>query len=102
MELGLPFVRVDNATLHGFNLRVVRQHVNTTIGAPEKRAQQPADNSNNDRAPERASETIHVEAWNKGRNPQQQQSVNHEDKKTKRQKNERCAQKQQDWPHKGV
>jgi len=81
---------------------MMRQDVNPPIAPSEKRAQHPADNSNENRAPESRTKTVDVKTGDKRWHEEKEQSVHHQDKKSQRNENERRAQEEEHRPHKCI
>src|SRR6478672_4971507 len=61
-SFSVALVWFNHATPDPPNLCVMGKHVHAPIAPPEKRAQNPANNADNDRTPKRAPEMIHMES----------------------------------------
>src|SRR6185295_3812516 len=81
---------------------MMRQDVHPPVAPAEKRAQHPADNSDEYRAPKSSTKTIDVETRDEVWHEEKKQSVHHQDKKSKRNEDERCAQDEKHRTHKCV
>ena len=80
----------------------MRQHMHVPITPAEKCAQNPANDTNNYRAPERTPKAIHMESDYNTRHHKQQQAVQDENEKAKRNENERRTENQQERANKRV
>src|SRR5262249_17527296 len=81
---------------------MMRERMDAPVAAAEKRAQDPTNQADNDRAPERAPEPFHVKAPDEVRDNKQHETIHDENKKPQREQDERRAQDQEDWPDKCV
>ncbi len=67
---------LDHAASDALDLAVMREDVDTSVAAAEKRAQQPADNRDDDRTKKCAPETWNIKTWHDLPNEFQHQRVN--------------------------
>ena len=81
---------------------MMAQWIDSPIAAPEKSAQEPTGETNQNRATERAPEAIDVKTMNKLVHQQEHDRVHDKDKNPKSQDNERRGQQQEDWPDKRI
>lgn len=84
----------DYATLHLFDPRVMRKHMDVPIAAAEKRTQDPTNHADNDCTPERAPETFHMKPPDEVRHNEEHQTINDENEKPQRKQDNRRAQYQ--------
>jgi hypothetical protein len=75
LSFSASFVRVNHASPDAPNLRVMREHVDTPVAPAKERAQYPADDADNNRAPERAGKRINVKTDNDARHNEEHQAV---------------------------
>src|SRR5262249_29143964 len=92
----------DYATLHLFGLTVICERMNPTIAAAEKRAQDPTNHADNNRAPERAPKIFQNKGPDDGGENKQHETIHDENEKPQCQQNERRTQDQEDRPDKCV
>lgn len=93
---------LNHSAANTLNLRMMREHMHVPITPTEKCAQNPANDTDNYRAPERAPEVIHVESNNYARHDKQQQPVQDENEKAECNENERRTENQQERANKRV
>src|SRR5206468_11624546 len=77
----VPLVFSKNPAPDAFYLGVMGEHMHVPVTPAKKCAQNPAHDADNDRAPERAPEVIHMESDHYTRHPKQPQPI--EDKNEK-------------------
>ena len=73
LQLRLP---LNHAAPHALNLAMMREHVDASVAATKKSAQQPTDDRNDDRAEKGAPETGNFKTWHYLANEFQHQRVN--------------------------
>jgi hypothetical protein len=78
------------------------QHMHVPIAPAEKCAQNPANDADNYRAPERTPKAIHMESDYNARHDKQQQAVQDKNEKAERNENERRTENQQERANKRV
>ena len=93
---------LNHSSANGLNLRMMRQHMHMPITPAEKCAQNPANDADNYRAPERTPKAIHMESDYNARHYKQQQPVQDENEKAERNENERRTENQQERANKRV
>jgi hypothetical protein len=98
----VALVVFKNPALDAAHLGVMRQHMHVAIAAAEKRAQNPADDADNYRAPERTPKALHVESDYDTRHYKQQQAVQDENEKAERNENKRRTEDQQERANKRI
>ena len=69
---------LDHTAADPFDLAVMREDVDTSVAAAEKRAQQPADNRDDDGTKKCAPETWNIKTWHDLPNEFQHQRVNNQ------------------------
>src|SRR4051794_26962424 len=84
----LSLARFDNAAGHRFHWVVVRQHMHSPIAPSKKRAQNPTDDTDDDRSPESAAKALDMKAIHDPRNEKEHESIDDEDKKAKGEENQ--------------
>jgi len=93
---------LNHSSANGLNLRMMRQHMHMPITPAEKCAQNPANDADNYRAPERTPKAIHMESDYNARHYKQQQPVQDENEKAERNENEWRTENQQERANKRV
>ena len=81
---------------------MMRQHMHVPITPAKKCAQNPANDTDNYRAPECTPKAIHMESDYNARHDKQQQPVQDENEKAERDENKRRTENQQERADKGV
>jgi hypothetical protein len=71
--------RFDYPAMHPLDLAMVRQNVHASIASAKERAQHPADDPDQERAPEGASKTLDMKTTYDARHPVEHQSVHNKD-----------------------
>jgi hypothetical protein len=100
-QLSLSLI-LNHSAANGLNLCVMSQHMHVPIAPAEKCAQNPANDADNYRAPERTPKAIHMESDHNARHEKQQQAVQDENEKAERNENKRRTENQQKRANKRV
>jgi len=69
------FLTLNHPAPHPPNLRVMSEHVHPSVTAAKERAQHPADNADDNRAPERAGKSVNVKTYYDVRHNEQHQAI---------------------------
>ena len=73
---------IDDTTSHLPDLGMMRQDVNSAVAPAEKGAQEPADDTDQDRPQKRASEMIDMESDDHARHPVQHEGIDNQNKES--------------------
>ena len=76
LSLSASLVSLDHASADPPDLRVMREHVDAPIAPAKERAHYPADDADNNRAPERAPKAGDLKTWHYLANEFQHQRIN--------------------------
>jgi hypothetical protein len=80
----------------------MRENVYASVASTKECAQNPADDADDNRAPERAPKTIHVESHHDARDHQKHEAIHDQDEKPQGHQNKRYAEDQQNRADKRV
>jgi hypothetical protein len=69
------FSSLDHSAADTLNLRVMGENMDTPVAAAKERAQNPADNADHNRAPERAGKSLNVKTYYDVRHNEQHQAI---------------------------